>query len=115
MRKRTAIFLLVILLAANAVTGCSLKNGTASDKTAGNDGREAQQDTFLEEAVYDFSYEKPKQTPNILINRNGYGQEAVKTAFFAEKNWQRNLRLLISSREMLFLRAEWKIQSIALS
>ena len=41
----------------------------------------AEQDDFLEAAVYDFSYEKPKKNPNILLNRNGYDKQDSKVAF----------------------------------
>ena len=78
LRKRIAVLLAILLLFLN---GCSAYN-VKDKKTSEKSGETAELDNFLEEAVYDFSYEKPKDNPNILLNRNGYDKQDSKVVFF---------------------------------
>lgn len=44
------------------------------------------EESFLQEAVYDVSYEKPSIRPGVLVDRNGYGTESTKVALFRGEN-----------------------------
>lgn len=79
-RMITLLLLLVILL-----NGCGIENRKDIDSTYADDEKEVQADTFLEEAVYDFTYEKPKKSPNVFVDRNGYATKDTKLAFFSGK------------------------------
>ena len=80
MRQRIVVFLAILVL---FFSGCNVFSEDVVKETNKQEKEEvAEQEEFLEAAVYDFSYEKPKKNPNILLNRNGYDKEDSKVAFF---------------------------------
>jgi len=85
------------------LNGCSFDRIHKADDISQTEKNDVQLDTFLEEAVYDFSYEKPKGNPHILINRNGYTKEAEKVAFFVGEQLPRQFSIVDkSTREVVF-------------
>ena len=92
----------VLLFSLGALGGCGT-GGSGEADTAQEEKKEVQLDNFLEEAVYDFSYEKPKESPHILINRNGYATEADKVAFFSGKELPKQFEVVRKeTREVVF-------------
>lgn len=63
------------------LTGCGYENPD-DYKTL----EEPEDEGFLQEAVYDVSYEKPLIRPGVLVDRNGYGTESTKIALFRGEN-----------------------------
>lgn len=98
MHKGIAVLLAAILITLSGCGGIK-----TADENAQKEEQETQPDAFLGEAVYDFSYEKPKKNPNILVNRNGFGEKDTKVAFFCGKELQEDFRLIDkTTRKVVF-------------
>ncbi|MBO6015424.1 MAG: glycoside hydrolase family 9 protein, partial [Lachnospiraceae bacterium] len=82
MRKVIALFLIALMLLQ---PGCAAGRLQETIPEPSEEDMDIKQDTFLDEVVYDFSYEKPKDNPHILLNRSGYPTVSGKLAFFAGK------------------------------
>lgn len=97
MRKRIAVVMAILLLFLN---GCNVYI-TDEKKQSEESRKTAETDTFLEEAVYDFSYEKPKESPHILLNRNGYDQTDSKVAFIKGKELPEEFQVVDKKTKMI--------------
>ena len=79
LNKMNQIWLQIILLVF--LTGCGYEDPSDYETL-----EEPAEESFLQEAVYDVSYEKPSTRPGVLVDRNGYGTDSTKTALFRGEN-----------------------------
>lgn len=99
LRQRIVALLAVLVF---FLCGCNAFRGEQEKKPKKNE-EVAQPDEFLEAAVYDFSYEKPKKNPNILLNRNGYDKEDSKVAFLKGEELPEEFSIVdINTKQVVF-------------
>lgn len=72
-RKQVWLWMIAVLL----LTGCGYEDPD-DYKTL----QESEDESFLQDAVYDVPYEKPSSLPGVLVDRNGYETESEKIALF---------------------------------
>lgn len=70
--------------------------------------KEPEEESFLQEAVYDVSYERPSALPGVLVDRNGYGTESEKIALFRGENLSEDFVVVNSQTKQIVY--EGKIQ-----
>lgn len=100
MQKRIAVLMVILLL---FLEGCDLHTPGKKEQSEKSE-ETAELDHFLEEAVYDFSYEKPKDSPNILLNRNGYDCGDSKVAFLKGEELPEEFQVVDKkTKEIVFL------------
>lgn len=84
----------LLLLMSILLNGCAVRDAEKNSAVLAEEEKEIQTDTYLEQSALEFTYEKPKQSPHVLIDRNGYATNDTKQAFFVGKELPTQFEIL---------------------